>query len=570
MPHLATPVLSAYLAEQGVEVMQRDLNLEVVDHLLSGEAVRDAQREVRRRFATRAGRRHARGPQPDARAVEWALSHGEDLAAHVAEAKAVYRSEAFWDAERGPWALGVLAGSLQLVSLLYYPGYVEMSAFGAPAREDSSHDLLRLIADPAANAYYDVLDRHIVDSLVAEAPDLVGISIPTMSQMVAGLTIAHLLKARGLRAHITAGGPHLTMLREQLIQTPAIFRLLDSVVVFDGERPLGALVQALEAGGDLSAVPNLLYRQGEEVLATPEACPIPLAELPVPRFDGLPLDRYLIPEPVLPLISSRGCYHGRCAFCSVGYGGPRRLEALRPEETVSRMLALQERYGARHIWFADEAITPPNLRDMAALLEERGAPLHWAAYGRMDRAVTAEILGSLARSGCRMLFYGLETASPPVIAAMHKGTTAAQMSRVLREGAAAGIWNHVFFFFGFPGETMENAQETVDFLYAHADSIHSAALGTFMLERHSPAHRSPQDYGIREVLEAPERDLAITFPYRVDRGLDAATADKVAMRLMDVLPRKEQPHLYVHDTYRLLYAGRLHDAGEPYPTWLGG
>jgi len=153
---------------------------------------------------------------------------------------------------------------------------------------------------------------------------------------------------------------------------------------------------------------------------------------------------------------------------------------------------------------------------------------------------------------------------------MRKGTTVEEMDRVLREGAAAGIWNHVFFFFGFPGETMADAQATVDFLYAHADSIHSAAIGTFMLERHSPAYRNPSSFGIQEVLAGPGRDLAITFGYRVKRGLDAQMAEQVAEHLLDVLPQKELPQLYVHDSYRLLYAARLHDAGMPFPTWLGG
>ena len=33
------------------------------------------------------------------------------------------------------------------------------------------------------------------------------------------------------------------------------------------------------------------------------------------------------------------------------------------------------------------------------------------------------------------------------------------MSRILQESNDAGIWNHTFFFFGFPGETLEDAQE---------------------------------------------------------------------------------------------------------------
>ncbi len=569
MPHLATPMLTAYLRAQGVEVAQHDLNLEVMDRLLTAEQVRAAQRRVRRRFRSRAAGRHARQPRPDEAAIDWALGIGEQLAETVDDAKAVFRSPALWDGPRGRAALETLVGSLQLIALPFYPGSIELSANSAPLPEDSSSNVLRLARGPQTNVFYQVLDAIVADTLLAENADLVGISIPTMGQLVAGLTVAHLLRARGCRAHITVGGPHITMLREQLVGAPALFDLIDSAVVFDGERPLGELVRALEKGAGLAGVPNLIYRDGGRVVANALAPAVPLAELPTPDFGGLPLGRYLIPEPVLPLISSRGCYHGRCAFCSVGYGGERRVEALTPEATVERMVALQERYGARHVWFADEAISPRNLSGMAGLLEERAAPLHWGAYGRLDRAIDATLLQSLGRAGCRMLFYGLETASPPIVTAMRKGTTIAEMDRVLREGAAAGIWNHVFFFFGFPGETMEDAQETVNFLYAHADCIHSAAYGTFMLERHSPAHQHPEEFGIEEVLEGPQQDLAITFGYRVGRGLDEAMAEQVAGRLMDVLPRKEFPQLYVHDTYRLLYAARLHEAGSPFPTWLG-
>ena len=48
-----------------------------------------------------------------------------------------------------------------------------------------------------------------------ERPDIVGISIPTRGQMLAAMTLAHLIKQAGLNCHITVGGPHITMLREQ-------------------------------------------------------------------------------------------------------------------------------------------------------------------------------------------------------------------------------------------------------------------------------------------------------------------------------------------------------------------
>ena len=117
-----------------------------------------------------------------------------------------------------------------------------------------------------------------------------------------------------------------------------------------------------------------------------------------------------------------------------------------------------------------------------------------------------------------MLLFGLETAAQPMIERMHKGTEPAVMSRVLRDSAAAGIWNHTFFFFGFPGETMETAQETTNFVYAHQDAIHSASPGAFLLERYSPVFCTPEAYDVSRVIEDVTHDLAIYYDYEVAAG----------------------------------------------------
>ena len=167
-----------------------------------------------------------------------------------------------------------------------------------------------------------------------------------------------------------------------------------------------------------------------------------------------------------------------------------------------------------------------------------------------------------------MLLLGLDSASPSVVKRIGKGTDPTHMSRILRDSAAAGLWNHVFFFFGFPGETLDDAQETVNFLYAHGNSIHSAAFGTFLLERYSPAHLHPQRHGIARIINNPRRDLAIYFDYQVKAGMDEEMAELVASRLLEVLPDKQYPHFYVNDVFRFLYAARLRDEGIAFPPWL--
>ena len=48
MPHLALPALTAYLRENGIEVIQRNLNIEVFDWVLSSRHLRTVLRRLRK------------------------------------------------------------------------------------------------------------------------------------------------------------------------------------------------------------------------------------------------------------------------------------------------------------------------------------------------------------------------------------------------------------------------------------------------------------------------------------------------------------------------------------------
>jgi len=238
------------------------------------------------------------------------------------------------------------------------------------------------------------------------------------------------------------------------------------------------------------------------------------------------------------------------------------------DRLLDQITMLEQKYGVHHIFFADEAIPPRTLRELSTRLIERGSPIHWCGCARFERVLSRDMLETVSRGGGRMLLFGLETASERMIEHMVKGTRRETMSRILKEGAQAAIWNHTFFFFGFPTETMEDAQDTVNFIYAHQASIHSAAPGVFVLERYSPAHLHPVRFGIRRVIEEPERDLAIYFDYEPESGIDANMAHTLIERLLDVLPTKRYGQYYVHDVYRFLYASYLHTRSQPFPLWL--
>lgn len=569
MPHLALPTLTAALRAHGHEVVQRDLNIETFDTILSQAYLEQ----------TLARLSQSRAVAPSHAAL---VAHGPRIAREAASAKAVMRDARFYDGRTSRRAFLTLVEALELASSAFAPsgpvkttGF-QFTSFASPVPVDQSADLLRVVGDPTRNIFLDLFRDGIVQDILADPPELIGISIPTLDQLLAGMTLAHLIKASDLPCHVTVGGPHISMLREQLLETPQIFDLIDSAIVFRGETAMLRLVEAIAGDGRLDDVPNLIYRErgdapngagGRGLVRTTAIETAPPVDL-LPDFEGLPLDRYLTPSPVLPLLSSHGCYHGKCAFCNVGYGGPQAFRQIDPERVVAHMLALRDAYGARHFFFADEALTPRVLRVMSDTLAQSAPDIHWCGCVRFDNGLSQNLLQKMAAGGGRMLLFGLETAAESTIERMHKGTTRPVISRILRDSAAAGIWNHTFFFFGFPGETMAAAQETVNFVYAHQDAIHSASPGAFLLERYAPAHQFPEDYGITKIVQDPQRDLAIYFDYEVAQGLDEATADELANRLVDLLPEKSFGQYYVTDAYRLLYASHLWEQGQPLPLWL--
>lgn len=569
MPHLALPTLTAYLRGHGIEVIQRDLNATTFDDILTAGYVRKSINRLRSDYGRDASHHPKDGRGlPKREHVLWALKEGERIAQNVEDAKCIIRSEQFFDGETSLPAFETIIQALEIASLPFFPASLTLQTYISAYPTDSSAALLQAVRDERHNIFLDLFRTGILEEIKAEQPDIVGISIPSMPQMLAGMTLAYVIKEAGLNCHVTVGGPHISMLRDELAKVPAMFSLFDSAVVFDGEVPLLKLAQALNADGDLSEVPNLIYRDGDAIRVTNRKLPEKINDLPMPDFDGLPLDKYLAPVLALPLLTARGCYFGKCAFCNVGYGEAESFSQLRAEQLVEQMMTLHDKYGTRHIFFSDEAITPKNLRALPPALEAIGSPFHWGGCARFEHVITRDLLDSMNRGGCRMILYGLESASEAIMDRMIKGTQVGDMSRILIESSEAGIWNHTFFFFGFPGETLDDAQATVNFLFRHKPYIHSAAMGTFLMERYSPAHQFPQRFGVSKIVDDADKDLAIYFDYEVEGGMDAAFADKVADRFMDTLPTKSYPQFYANDVYRFLYASYLSEHNRQMVPWL--
>jgi radical SAM superfamily enzyme YgiQ (UPF0313 family) len=118
-------------------------------------------------------------------------------------------------------------------------------------------------------------------------------------------------------------------------------------------------------------------------------------------------------------------------------------------------------YGITHIFFIDDTFTIGEKRiiRLCELLETKNLKIEWICLGRVD-TVTEPMLREMKKAGCKEVIYGIESASPTVLAKTKKNITREQMEMAVRITRELGIRVSLFFMFGNPGDTLESIRET--------------------------------------------------------------------------------------------------------------
>ncbi|MDH5640445.1 MAG: radical SAM protein, partial [Nitrospira sp.] len=532
-PYLSLPSLTAVLRQAGHTVIQKDINLEMWDWYFSENFLKRVLRRVPQQLDRL--RKLSKNRELSEAEMDVQLSLCEitrqriDLLIKNAElAKAIVRGEEFYEIDKLEWALHVFREVMAVASTVYAPARISMP----PMPSDLSYkvyvssDIIDAVDDQQVNIYRDVFDHLVKPVIEAERPDVIGLSIVLQQQMFSTMTFCALIKEHFPNIHVTIGGNTVTRLRDVLPQSP-LFQYFDSAVVYEGETAFVQLVSAVGAKRSLADVPNTIYKDETGIHVSATSYAEDMHSLPPPDFDGLPLEKYFVPTKILPYLATRGCYWGRCEFCDHGEGYTAGYRSKTIQEALGEIQFLRDKYGAKHFHFTDESYPPALFRKLTRGLIERKMEICWTTHMRFEASLLEEGVWQDAReSGCRYLHFGYESGVERVLKLMDKATTTDVMTQHLKLTAGAGIWNHCMGFFGFPGETKEEAWQSVQFLEANKDHVHSLGFGTFDLGRHNPVAKDPERWGIK-AYKNPDWDLALDYYYTVKNGMSIEEAERV-------------------------------------------
>jgi len=315
-----------------------------------------------------------------------------------------------------------------------------------------------------------VIDQRVTDNWkevlkkeLKSKPFCVALSSMTGTQIFYALEISRLVKENYSDIPVVWGGMHVTLMAEQSLKHPDI----DFIIKGEGELAFRNLVREFADSRHFELVAGLGWKKQDGTLQiNPEGPPLDINNLPPIPYDLLDIENYTTPgqylypgaSRLLPVQGSRGCPF-KCTFCSEP-ALTRTYRMMTPGRLYEQTSELVQRYSLDHIVFYDDEFFA-NTRWATSIARFINGQYSWTVQGRADDMLKVD-LKEMERCGMLVVQPGLESGSNRILKWIKKQETAEQSIAANRKLAETSIFAQYNFMMGFPGETQEELNETVD------------------------------------------------------------------------------------------------------------
>ena len=335
-------------------------------------------------------------------------------------------------------------------------------------------------------------------------PDMIGISVRNIDdqnmenprflldpvkEIVAG--------CRSLsEATIVLGGAGYSIFPESALS----FLGADMGIQGEGEVVFRDLIERMERRNDLSGLPGL-YLPGHG---------LPCKRMFAKNLDTLPLpdtDLWSLPahkeELWMPVQTRRGCPLN-CSYCSTGTIEGRMIRR-HSSEAIVQWIARWRKAGVHQFYFVDNTfnLPPSHAKEICRKLIDHGLNIRWWSI-LYPKHVDKELVGLMARAGCKQVSMGFESGSERILKNMNKRFTPKEVRQISDMLSEQGIRRMGFLLLGSPGETRESVEESLVF----ADSLKLDSLKITAGVRIYP-HTSLAKKAIEEGVIASHDDLLL-------------------------------------------------------------
>jgi len=364
------------------------------------------------------------------------------------------------------------------------------------------------ICDPVLeSAFWGPFERplkKLLQPVIRSRPKVIGLSCNYESQLIFTVLLAKFLHLHVPSATLCIGGTEVTSIYKSIKNQKRLWELFPPtahLVVGEGESAFTCLLRAALGDGQLDH-PNIVTCAGDKQKITTAKIE-DINAIGSPDYSIFDFSKYLSPEPVVLYSPTRGCYWNKCTFCDYGlnFGMPTSPSRQRNlAEALSELHAISK--FSRMVYFAVDAISPSYLSRLGNGISHQQLGISWSAEIRLEAAISVRALATkLAEAGCIALSFGFESGSQRVLDAIKKGTKIGDVPELISSLTENGIHVQLMGFFGFPGETSGDAEETISFLRSQVNNFTILGMGNFVLTPGAIIAREPERFGIASVID---------------------------------------------------------------------
>ena len=342
-------------------------------------------------------------------------------------------------------------------------------------------------------------DNEIENVIKEFNPDIVGISILFSNLNQSAHTIARIVKKINPKIYVLLGGNHISNslidYQHNIVhpgeEIPIIKDLEDENIDFslvgESDFTIIELVNKLINNQDYLKVPGLLRRISKgKYLHNPSDRIADLINLPIPARHLVNMEGYFKigafhsakskSNRVLNIMCSRGCPE-KCTFCTTPQMWGTAVRWRKLDDIMHEIKSGVEQFNIGEIQFEDDTITArkKNLIDLCNGLEKIGLP--WCTPNGIKTnyhlANQPDMFKAMNESGCYQVTLACESGVQRVLDnIINKRLKVDQIKPAIENAKKAGLLVHTFWILGYPGETYEEMNETVNFaLSTGADSF---------------------------------------------------------------------------------------------------
>ncbi|CRZ33793.1 radical SAM superfamily enzyme YgiQ (UPF0313 family) [Herbinix hemicellulosilytica] len=294
---------------------------------------------------------------------------------------------------------------------------------------------------------------------------VIGFSTNSTCHHIA-IELSRIIKSKDSNVKIILGGHQASL---TAIETLKAFSWIDLIVIGECELNIVPIIKALieNNSGKLFDIKGIAYRYADNVIKTQETEILEnLDEIPLLDYDLINLDIDLDKSNKItfPIEVGRSCPFS-CTFCCTKTFWKQKFRMKSTSRLIEEIEYIMQKYGATDFHFLHDLFTfnKKIVIDFCNEIIKKGIKIRWICSARVD-TISEELVSIMKQAGCSKIFLGIESGSDKIQKLIKKHIKIETIWDKVKIIRKHGIKVEAGFIYGFPGETKDDVNITLNMM----------------------------------------------------------------------------------------------------------